>query len=85
VARLGLLKIAVVTGGGLGGALARQRVGGDEATHVGRAHHRRQAAQLHGLGLRGHGRLIDEVERRSGKPCEALTAGALGVGQRQVP
>ena len=85
VARLGLLKIAIVTGGGMGGALARQRVGGDEATHV---VVRLADGKLRSFMVSAYenmAEIVDVVERRTGKPCEALTPGALGVGSAKWP
>jgi hypothetical protein len=85
VARLGLLKVAVVTGGGLGGALARQKVGGDEATHIVA---RTGDGKLHAFMASSYENLqdiIDEVGRRAGKPFETLTPGALGVGSAKWP
>jgi hypothetical protein len=85
VARLGLLKVAVVTGGGMGGALARQKVGGDEATHIVA---RTNDGKLHSFMASSYESLqemIDEVGRRAGKPFETLTPGALGVGSAKWP
>src|SRR5688500_17523507 len=89
VARLGLLKVAVVTGSGagaaIGGALARQKVGGDVATHVVA---KTTDGKLHSVLVSSYENMqeiIDELGERIGKPIETLTPGALGVGSAKWP
>lgn len=79
VARLGLLKVAVVKGGGVAGALAKQRVGGNEATHL---IVKTNDGKNRSFMVSSYDRfqdIIDEVGRRVGKPYETLVAGVGGV------
>jgi hypothetical protein len=89
VARLGLLKVRVVSpggaGGAIGGALARQRVGGDEATHI---VVRTSDGKNRGFVVSSYENMqeiIDEVGQRVGKPYETVEAGALGIHNAKWP
>lgn len=85
VARIGVLRLPVVTGGGIGGALARQKVGGDEAVHlVAKTSDGKQHAFMVSM-YEDWQQVIDEVGVRVGKPLETLVGGALGVGSAKWP
>jgi hypothetical protein len=78
VARLGLLKVAMAKHGGAAGALAQQRVGGNEATHL---IVRTTDGKNRSFMVSSYERfqdILDEVGRRVGKPYETVAAGALG-------
>lgn len=79
VARLGLLKVAVVKRAGAAGALARQRVGGDEATHIIVKTNDGRNRSFMVSSYERFQDIIDEVGRRVGKPYETVLAGAGGV------
>jgi hypothetical protein len=90
VARLGTLRVAVVSGGGgaggaIGGALARQKVGGDHATHLVAKLADGKTRSVLVSSYENMQEIVDEVAARTGKPLETLTAGALGVGSAKGP
>jgi hypothetical protein len=79
VARLGMFTVAVARGGGAAGALARDKTGGDEATHLivqtkdGRNHSFMVSSYENAQEI------LDEVEQRLDRPYEAVVAGAGGA------
>lgn len=85
VARLGLLKVAMAKGGGAAGALAQQRVGGNEATHLIVKTNDGKNRSFMVSSYERFQEIIDEVGRRVGKPYEIVQAGATGVHGAKWP
>jgi hypothetical protein len=85
VERLGVLRVQVVTGGGIGGALARQKVGGDHATHLVAKTKDGKTRSFMVSMYENMDEILGEAERRAGKPLETLEAGMLGVGSAKWP
>jgi hypothetical protein len=79
VARLGMFTVAVASGGGAAGALAREKTGGNEATHLivqtkdGRNH------SFMVSSYENFQEILDEVEQRLDRPYEAVVPGAGGA------
>ena len=74
-----MFTVAVARGGGAAGALAREKTGGDEATHLivqtkdGRNH------SFMVSSYENFQEILDEVEQRLDRPYEAVVAGAGGA------
>jgi hypothetical protein len=85
VARLGVLRVQVVTGGGVGGALAKQKVGGDYATHLVAKMADGKTRSFMVSMYEDMDAILQEAGQRAGKPLETLEAGMLGVGSAKWP
>jgi hypothetical protein len=80
VARLGLMQVEVTTQGGMAGALARDKVGGDGgALHliVQTTDGRNRSFMV--SSYQNAQDILDEVEQRVGKGYEVVTPGAAGA------
>jgi hypothetical protein len=79
VERLGLMQVAVAKGGGVAGAMAREKTGGDAATHL---IVRTKAGDNRSFMVSSYENMLDildEVEQRVGKPYETVEPGAAGA------
>ena len=85
VARLGTFSVAVAKGGGVAGAMAREKTGGDEALHLivqtkdGKNHSFMVSSYENSQDI------LDQVEQRLNKPYENVTAGAAGAFNAKWP
>jgi len=85
VARLGTCAVAVASGGGVAGAMAREKTGGNEALHL--------VVQMKDGSNRGfmvssyenHQDILDQVEQRLNMPYETVTPGVAGVLNAKWP
>jgi hypothetical protein len=78
VARVGICKVAVV-GGGVGGALARKKVGGDEGVNLCVMDRRGKTRKFIASMYERHEELCAEVSSLTGKPLETVTLGAFSL------
>ena len=79
VERLGTVEIAVVKGGGMAGAMAREKSGGDAATHL---IVKTKAGENRSFMVSSYDNwqdILDQVEQRVGKPFEVVTPSAVGL------
>src|SRR5262249_8441687 len=78
VARVGLLEVPIIARG-MGGALVRQRVGGDKAIHLVVRTHAGKTKKFIASSYEDFQEIIREVTERTGKPLETLSTGLIGV------
>ncbi|MBK8264339.1 MAG: hypothetical protein IPK80_23735 [Nannocystis sp.] len=78
IERLGLCRIRVVAAG-IGGFLARKKVGGDEAVNLCVVLKGGRRRLFTASMFEGYERAIEAITARSGRPLEQFEAGAFGV------
>jgi hypothetical protein len=78
VARLGLLEVPIVARG-LGGALVRRRVGGDKAIHVVVRTRSGKTHKFIASQYESFPQIVEAISQRSGRRCEWLETGLIGV------
>ena len=79
VARLGTFEVAVASGGGAAGALAREKTGGNAATHL---IVQTKDGKNHSFMVSSYEDwqdILDQVEQRLDRPFEVVTPGAAGA------
>lgn len=76
IERLGLLRVPIVAGG-VGGALARQRMGGDAATHLVVRTRAGKDKRVIVSQFEKWEELVEEVKRSVQVPCEDIQMGML--------
>ena len=85
VARLGTFQVAVAKGGGVAGALAREKSGGDAATHLIVQTKDGKNRSFMVSGYENAQEILDEVEQRLERPYEEVTPGAAGAFNARWP
>lgn len=78
VSRLGILRVPVAAKG-LGGALARQKVGGDEAINVCAMTRAGKTKKFVVSQFEDHAQITEQISKQLGMPYETLAVGMLGM------